>query len=87
MNKQTFKALRSQFRKIYNSAPIHLLSSNREEFHRQLGEAKEEFHSSCGVSFRFERFHKPTQRQQIVSLKVFRHLDYPFKKIQEPKWN
>lgn len=84
MNKQTFKALRSQFRKISRDA---YLSNDRKTFGKALREGEKNFRKQNPTEFHFCWFDKPTYRQQIVSMKVFRHLDYPFSKLQEPKWN
>lgn len=84
MNKQTFKALRSQFRKISRDA---YLSGDRDGFSKRLREAEKSFREENQADFFLNWFDKPTHRQQIVSMKVFRHLDYPFENLQEPKWN
>lgn len=83
MNKQTFKALRSQFRKVSRDA---YLSGERNSFSKRLREGEKAFREQNPTEFYFNWFDKPTHRQQIVSMKVFSHLDYPFEKLQEPKW-
>ena len=84
MNKQQFKQLRSQFRKISRDA---YLAGDRESFGKRLRQGEKSFAEQNPTDFHFCWFEKPRQRQQIVSLKVFAHLDYPFEKLKEPKWN
>lgn len=84
MNKQTFKTLRSQFRKITRDA---YLSGDRESFSKRLREAEKAFRENNPTEFHFGWFGKPTHRQQVVSMKVFRHLDYPFDRFASPIWN
>jgi len=84
MNKQTFKTLRSQFRKIGRDA---YLSGELSSFSERVREGEKVFREQNPTEFFFNWFDKPTHRQRVVSMKVFRYLDYPFEKIQEPKWN
>ncbi|AUR82769.1 hypothetical protein NVP1271B_71 [Vibrio phage 1.271.B._10N.286.54.B4] len=84
MNKQTFKKLRSQFRKAERTA---YLSGDRESFSVRLREAQKAFRENNPTDFHFSWFDKPSHRQQIVSMRVFAHLDYPFDGLTEPRWN
>lgn len=84
MNKQTFKTLRSQFRKISRDA---YLAGDRESFGKRLRQGEKSFREENPTEFFFNWFEKPTPRQQIVSLKVFAHLDYPFDRLPELNWD
>lgn len=84
MNKQTFKALRSKFRKISRDAYI---SGDRESFVKRVHEGEKSFREEIPTEFNFKWFDKPTNRQQVVSMRVFSYLDYPFDRISEPKFN
>ncbi len=85
MNKQTFKSLRSQFRKISRDA--FRTGGGSEAFCKNLREGEKAFREQNPTEFFFNWFEKPSQREQVVSMKVFIYQDYPFSKFQEPKWN
>lgn len=85
MNKQQFKALRSEYRNIermaYKTAP------NLEGFKVKLRKLESEFYAANPSAKVFGNFSKSNVRDQIVSMKVFRYLDYPFGKFSEQIWN
>lgn len=85
MNKQTLKALRSQFRKISRDA--FRAGGGARAFGDNVLNGEAAFRKENPTNFHFNWFEKPCKRQQVVSMKVFAHLDYPFKSLNEPKFN
>lgn len=81
LDKNKFKELRSGYRKLESNA--YFSSRNSKQFGEALAKLKSEYSEVIGFdcSF-FGKFDKPVVRDLIVSMPVFRALDYPFKKFE-----
>lgn len=80
MNKSKFKALRSEFRNCERMA--FRQSRCSETFHAKKAALIASFdEANENLSSFFGKFQKPTTRDLIVSMPVFRALDYPFNKF------
>lgn len=80
MNKVKFKALRSEFRKC--SSDAYFESSCGQSFGKARSARIAKIQDSEFDLNLFESCEKPTVRNLIVSMPVFRALDYPFKKFE-----
>ena len=80
MNKVKFKELRSEFRKC--SSDAYYESSCGESFGKAREARLAKIQDSEFDLNLFESCEKPAVRDLIVSMPIFRALDYPFKKFE-----
>lgn len=80
MNKLKFKALRSEFRRC--SSDAYFESSCGESFGKARAARIAKIQDSEFDLNLFESCEKPVVKDLIVSMPVFRALDYPFKKFE-----
>lgn len=91
MLKNEFKLVRSNYRKCLREAYLSATKSSfdfreqAKEFSKVSIELSNRFSSDFGINF--QSLSKPDERVNIVSLKVFSALDFPFEKIKRPTFN
>lgn len=91
MLKNEFKSIRSNYRKCLREAYLSAAKSSFDfmeqanEFSKVSIELSNRFNSDFGINF--QSLSKPDLKANIVSLKVFSALDFPFEKVKRPIFN